>query len=580
METSLAIGRRVVAESSHRCCHLPSPVFPFRPTLRHRLRNHSVTIICMAQRRRMIIKRRTPPAALRKKRRFADESQSLELDPQSTRFSGRLTTELNSANGPIQLLRLIQSYGLYFSGTQVTMALARLAAFATYQELSDEQLAAQARATRRCVLLLRQRLHDCDLISYARASYSLGRLDIYDEGLMAEVVEEVYDKLNLFSPDGLAALLTGMSLLGHRPPDRWLNVFALEVYTRFSRFNGQELANIMYGIARLQYNPSAAWVERCMECFRAVMSLPSVPPMAPAMVKFGFGLASLQIRPSFNWTTAFIARARPLLDTLAARELSVLLWSMSRMLKPTGTAPARAMGTAADSRSTSSGLGTGMSSAAVMPQDAEKAESREGGAATATTAEAAVSVGLDREFLDAWFRCSARRMSSSSAASLVLALQALAVLQVTQLPSKYVNAMLARLLTAVPSGRLKAGAAAQRQASAAGTSLSGVEMVSVLLSLVALRIRPGPEWMESYLTGLESNLTELEAPVLCDLAWALARLQYQPSPEWAKSFTSKCLMFEGELTDQQISLLAWTYQQLRLSRPELLQNVPELIIRS
>ncbi|GLI68557.1 hypothetical protein VaNZ11_013020, partial [Volvox africanus] len=531
----------------------------------------------------MIIKRRTPPAALRKKRRFADESQNLELDPESTRFSGRLTTEINSANGPIQLLRLVQSYGLHFSGTQVTMALARLAAFATYQELSDEQLAAQTRATRRCVLLLRQRLHDCDLISYARASYSLGRLEIYDEGLMAEVVEEVSDKLILFSPDGLAALLTGMSLMGHRPPDRWLDIFALEVYTKFSRFNGQELANILYGIARLQYTPSATWVERCMECFRAAMSLPSVPPMAPAMVKFGFGLASLQIRPSFNWTTAFIARARPLLDTLTARELSVLLWSLSYMLKPTVSAPALAVVAADHSMpTTSSDPGTGTSSSVVPPQDAGKAESREGGAATAATAVAAVSVGLDREFLDAWFRCSARRMSSSSAASLVLALQALAVLQATQLPSKYVNAMLAQLLTAVPCARLKAGAAGQRQGWAAGTLLSGVEMVSVLLSLVALRIRPGPEWMESYLTGLkiESYLAELEAPVLCDLAWALARLQYQPSAEWAESFTFKCRTFEGELTDQQMNLLAWTHRQLRLSLPEFLHNVQDSFIHS
>lgn len=41
-----------------------------------------------------------------------------------------------------------------------------------------------------------------------------------------------------------------------------------------------------------------------------------------------------------------------------------------------------------------------------------------------------MAVGLDRGFLDAWFRCSSRRMDSANAASMVLALQALAVLQV------------------------------------------------------------------------------------------------------------------------------------------------------
>jgi hypothetical protein len=180
----------------------------------------------------MIIKRRTPPPAKRKKRRYRDEPHQLDLDPSSPRFSGRLTTEINSANGPLQLARLVQEYGPYFSGTQVTMALARLAAFATFQSLASEQLAAHSRATRRCVLLLRSRLADCDLISYARSTYSLGRLGVYDQSLMEAVVAEVYDKLNLFSPDSLAALLAGMAALGHRPPDAWLDRFALEVYTR------------------------------------------------------------------------------------------------------------------------------------------------------------------------------------------------------------------------------------------------------------------------------------------------------------------------------------------------------------
>ncbi|GLC51598.1 hypothetical protein PLESTB_000519800 [Pleodorina starrii] len=508
--------------------------------------------ICMAERRRMIIKRRTPPAAQRKKRRYSDEPHDLDLEPQSPRFSGRLTTELNSANGPLQLARLVQEYGLYCSGTQVTMALARLAAFATFQQLNPEQLAAQTRATRRCALLLRARLADCDLISYARASYSLGRLGVYDEDLMAGVVEEVYDKLNLLSPDGLAALLAGLAALGHRPPDAWLDRFALESYTRFGRFNGQELANVLYGMARLQYSPSAAWAECCTECFRAQMALPSAPAMAPSMVKFAFGLASLQIRPSFNWTTAFVARARPLLDTLSARELAVLLWALSRLLAP--SAPG-----------------------AATPPGGEPAGAAGGGQAGA----AAAYVGLDRGFLDAWFRCSARRMGSANAPSLVLALQALAVLQVYQLPSKYVTALLEQLRAAMPGGPMaaaarRAAAAAQEAAAAAAGPLSGSEVVSALLSLVSLRIRPGADWMESCLSALETSVAGMEAPIVCDLAWALARLQYQPSPDWTDALTARCRAVRAALTGQQLSLLAWAYRQLRLTLPDFLRDIPEI----
>ncbi|EFJ49960.1 hypothetical protein VOLCADRAFT_89276 [Volvox carteri f. nagariensis] len=486
----------------------PGLGFILSPAAGHRLPPYTATITCMATRRRMIIKRRTPPASQRKKRRYMDESHSLGLDPQSPRFSGRLTTEVNSANGPLQLLRLVQEYGLYFSGTQVTMALARLAAFATFQQMSAEQLAAQTRTTRRCILLFRQKLRDCDLISYARASYSLGRLGVYDEDLMAEVTEEVYDKLNLLSPDGLAALLAGMAALGHRPADRWLDRFALEVYTRFGRFNGQELANLLYGMARLRYNPSAAWTER-------------------------------------------------------GRELAVLLWSLSRMMRREDVGAAT---TAAATVALIDGSRAEGGAGARVPDGGGVAA---GPVATMVLAAApAVAVVLDREFLDAWFRCSARRIGSASAASLVLALQALAALQITQLPSKYMNAVLVQLRLAMP-GAQTSGATNQRGGAAEGT-LSSTEMVSALLSLVALRIRPGPDWMESCLTGVELSLLELQGPTLCDLAWALARLQYQPSPEWTDAFALRCQAIHASLSQQQLNLLAWAFRQLDLSLPDIL----------
>jgi hypothetical protein len=67
-------------------------------------------------------------------------------------------------------------------------------------------------------------------------------------------------------------------------------------------------------------------------------------------------------------------------------------------------------------------------------------------------------------------------------------------------------------------------------------------------------------------------MSELDAPILCDLAWALARLQYQPSAEWVAAFTARCRRVRGELSEQQRGLLVWAVQQLRLDLPEYLQE--------
>lgn len=194
-------------------------------------------VVCSAgrsSRRRSIIKYRPSVDRTRKdKTKLRDAPRNFnDLDPDSPQFPGRLTTEINSCNGPLQLSKLIQEHGERFSGTQATMALARLAAFATFQALDEEQVTAQTRAVRRCMIMLRERADDCDLVSYARATYAMGRLGLRDNEILSLITSEAYDRLNLLSPDGLAALIAGLAALDYRPPQGWLDRFTLEVYTR------------------------------------------------------------------------------------------------------------------------------------------------------------------------------------------------------------------------------------------------------------------------------------------------------------------------------------------------------------
>ncbi|GFR48633.1 hypothetical protein Agub_g10549 [Astrephomene gubernaculifera] len=564
-----------------------SKLNPVPPLVAPRTRASSLLVTCSTDRRRSLIKRRSVPRAQRKKQRYRDDSHSADLDPSSPRFPGRLTSEINSASGPLQLAKLIQEYGLHFSGTQATMTLARLAAFATFLNLSEEQLAAQARATRRCVLLLRSKVYECDPLSYARGAYALGRLGVYDADLMALVVQETYDKLNLFAPEALAALVSGLGALGHVPPEEWLDRFALEAYTRFTRFNASELASLLYSLARLQHTPSTAWSERCLECFRATMLLPATPPLAPAMVKFAFGLASLQIRPSFNWAAAFVARLRPLLDSLSARELALLMWALPRLLgaaqPPQLPAAALAAGAAA-ARLPAGEVAAGLDQApAGTPPGLPAATVPAQQASAVATAAAAPAVSLDREFLDAWFRCAARSMPNADASSQVLQLHALAWLQVSPLSAKYVVALLAQLQQAMPArttrpGRVKAAPGLRQQVTEGSRtdSLTGAQMAAVLLSLVALRIRPGPDWMEAYMGALEPLLASLEPQALCDLAWALGQLEYQPSSEWIALFVDQCNMLSSGLNALQVQTLEWAFRKLHL---ESAGNLRELWTR-
>ncbi|KAG2494189.1 hypothetical protein HYH03_007547 [Edaphochlamys debaryana] len=607
------------------------------------------------RRRRSLIKRRDLPSGAKrlKKRRYRDEpnagpsgpdSGSGGLDPQSPKFPGRLTSEINAANGPLRLAVLLTDYGTRFSGTQATMALARLASFAAFLALAPEQAAAQARATRRCVLLLRQRLAaaraapgpglgtgvgaglgpsgttlapvgggqagpgtglgfgtvdlaalgpatgagpDLDLTSLARASYALGRLGVYDAEVMDLIAADAYDKMNLMTPDALAALAAGFGALGHAPPQGWLQRLCLEVYTRFSHFTAPELASLLYTLARLRHPPSPAWTQRCLEAFRAATSpaLPATPPLPPAMVKFAFALATLQIRPSFNWTTAFVARCRPHLDALSARELAVLLWALSRLLTPAppppqaGLAPSASGAPAPPTSASPAGASDSAPAAAVEAAAATLA-------AAAAAPGAAAAAGLDRSFLEGWLRCSARRMPAASPAALVLALQALAVMQVHPLPPRFLVALLEQLQGAMEAqaggGRGEgvdgaAGAAGplpatREQAAAAAGSLSGAEGVSVLLSLAALRLRPGEQWLETCLAALEPQLGSMPGPLLCDLLWALARLRYQPSPAWLRACASRLAALGPGLAAPQLRGVGWALRELRVRPPAALRG--------
>jgi hypothetical protein len=136
---------------------------------------------------------------------------------------------------------------------QLALALGRLAAFVSFSggRLGPDQHAVATRAARRCVELLLQpssesvdqpmalgarnptRLSSCEPLALARVSYALGRLGLRDSALSeVHLVSASFERLHLFAPEALAALLAGMAAQGCAPPEPWLQRVGLETYAR------------------------------------------------------------------------------------------------------------------------------------------------------------------------------------------------------------------------------------------------------------------------------------------------------------------------------------------------------------
>lgn len=79
-----------------------------------------MSVVCgNTGKRRRLIKTRIVRPYLRSKRKFADEPHRLSVAPDSPEYAGRLTTAINSTNGPLQLTALLNEHGLNLSATQV-----------------------------------------------------------------------------------------------------------------------------------------------------------------------------------------------------------------------------------------------------------------------------------------------------------------------------------------------------------------------------------------------------------------------------------------------------------------------------
>lgn len=79
-----------------------------------------MSIVCGdTGKRRRLIKTRVVRPFMRGKRKFADEPHRLSVSVSSPEYAGRLTTAINSTNGPLQMEYLLNEHGLNFTATQV-----------------------------------------------------------------------------------------------------------------------------------------------------------------------------------------------------------------------------------------------------------------------------------------------------------------------------------------------------------------------------------------------------------------------------------------------------------------------------
>lgn len=155
-----------------------------------RSRQAAVTVVCGGK-RRPILRLKSIPANQRQKRKYQDVPKKLMLDTTES-AGGRLTSEINGANGPQQLFAIVTSYSEGLSTMQLSMVLARLAAMKlANSRLTSAQRVVLLQCASRCIAGLKQTgLAGCDHSSLARISLSLARLSAPNPQLLEDLVHQ------------------------------------------------------------------------------------------------------------------------------------------------------------------------------------------------------------------------------------------------------------------------------------------------------------------------------------------------------------------------------------------------------
>ncbi|KAL6747105.1 hypothetical protein V8C86DRAFT_1384050 [Haematococcus lacustris] len=458
-----------------------------------------------------LVKRRPQlPARQRRRDKYQDEPYTLQVPPTSPAFPGRMASEINAANGPRQLLCLVQQGGQHLTALHLGDVLARLAGWATGRGLRPDQEQALLQAGALCQQLLRRRLDEAEPLTLARAAYSLHRLQLHDRELLGGVVLASGPQLSSFRPDALAGLVAALGGAGQQRvtvPQAWLERCCLAAYVRLPRYGAQDLANLAFGLARLEHTPSAVWQAAVMKRFREAVGVAGATP--PCFVKLAWALAKFQAQPSFNWLLAFCGELRSRIDLYTARELASLVWSLARLHH-----------------------------------------------------------SPDPVFQEAWFRAATRRITNFMPTTLLLALRSLAELRLSDLPppGKFIVTMLDRsqgllrslnadecsaLLWSLVALRVKPN---ERWMDALMRRLEGCEALpqppalsDLALALARLRYQPSEEWAALVEAQTGSELAGYEVEQLAVLCWAWGNVELEVPAAWQAVLADKGLAVEGDV---------------------------------
>eukprot|EP00798_Chlamydomonas_sp_ICE-L_P027126 gene27126-2355_t len=293
------------------------------------LRSPHLVVLCKTGKRRPLIKQRGPLTAIeRRKQRNQDLDKRLLLPPPNDpAFSGRLMHDINRANGPVQLSKLVTNVGAYMEPQHLAATLSRLAGLgaAAAGEIPPKSAELIESSTNSAAKLL---------LPFA-GSLALDPTRCAQATLALEVITYVVagsqDRLNLFPPEALAGMVEGLAVMGHQPPKEWMEKVCLESYARLSSFNAPELATISFSLVRLGHRPSSTWLGAVQRRFRETYGTSC---NAHALSKFLFSLVKLGAKPTFNWMTAFDGEARRKIDAMTPRELATVLWACAFLKHP------------------------------------------------------------------------------------------------------------------------------------------------------------------------------------------------------------------------------------------------------
>jgi hypothetical protein len=187
-----------------------------------------------------------------------------------------------------------------------------------------------------------------DLVSFQQVNAALPK------PFISALFYQSFPKIQRFNPQDCCTMLWAISTLGLKPPEAWLEAIYDESSMLLPSFSTQHLSNVIWLFAKMHRWPRDAWLDRYFLESRAKLTTFRAQELAQVVYAFGVrchraALYAKEARrraktegspppvslplplPPRQWLNQVLLASYAKMDYFGSRELSNMLWGLSKM---------------------------------------------------------------------------------------------------------------------------------------------------------------------------------------------------------------------------------------------------------